>query len=94
MYAKANDAAMLLRELARLGPTSVSLDATDLPDLMGLDPEGAYLAWTVELQTDQPESAIQDVFEFVDADCDVDIRRFEPPSRHRRRGSVPHRRST
>jgi two-component system chemotaxis sensor kinase CheA len=76
MYAKANDSAMLLRELARLGPTSVSLDATDLPDLMNLDPEGAYLAWTVELQTDQPESAIQEVFEFVDSDCDIDIRRF------------------
>jgi two-component system chemotaxis sensor kinase CheA len=76
MYAKANDSAMLLRELARLGPTSVSLDATGLPDLMNLDPEGAYLAWTVELQTDQPESAIQEVFEFVDSDCDVEIRRF------------------
>ncbi|WP_158744814.1 chemotaxis protein CheA [Acidisphaera sp. L21] len=74
MYAKANDAVMLLRELARLGPTSVSLDASDLPDLATLEPEGAYLAWTVQLQTDQPESSIQEVFEFVDCDCDVDIK--------------------
>ena len=74
MYAKANDAAMLLRELARLGPTTVSLDATELPDLASLDPEGAYLAWTIELRTEQPESSIHEVFEFVDCDCDVDVR--------------------
>ncbi len=74
MYAKANDAVMLLRELGRLGTTTVSLDASDLPDLAAMDPEGAYLAWTVDLQTEQPMSAIQEVFEFVDCDCDVDIR--------------------
>ena len=78
MYAKANDAAMLLRELARLGTTTVSLDATDLPDLPSLDPEGAYLAWTVELRTEQPESSIHEVFEFVDCDCDVDVRPAAP----------------
>ena len=97
MYAKANDAAMLLRELARLGPTSVSLDTTELPDLMSLDPEGAYLAWTIDLQTDQPESSIQEVFEFVDSDCDVEIRQFavaEPEPTHRRLGSSPRRKWT
>ena len=80
MYAKANDAVMLLRELARLGSTAVTLDATDLPDLVTLDPEGAYLAWTVELRTEQPVSAIQEVFEFVDCDCDVDIQPAAPPA--------------
>ncbi len=79
MYAKANDAVMLLRELARLGPITVSLDASGLPDLAMLDPEGAYLAWTVALRTDQPQSAIQEVFEFVDCDCDLDIRIAAPP---------------
>ncbi len=78
MYAKANDAVMLLRELARLGPITVTLDASELPDLAAMDPEGAYLAWTVGLRTDQPESAIQEVFEFVDCDCEVDIRAATP----------------
>ena len=78
MYAKANDAVMLLRELARLGPTTVSLDSSELPDLAAMDPEGAYLAWTVELRTEQPASAIQDVFEFVDCDCDVEIHAAVP----------------
>ena len=73
LYAKANEAGILLRELGRLGSLSVSLDASELPDLATLDPEGAYLAWTAELQTDQPEAAVRDVFEFVDGDCELDI---------------------
>jgi two-component system chemotaxis sensor kinase CheA len=73
MYAKANDAGPLLRELGRLGPVSVTLDASELPDLAAMDPEGSYLAWTARLETDQPESAIREVFEFVEGDCDLDI---------------------
>ena len=75
MYAKANDAALLLRELGRLGDAYVTLDTTDLPRLADLDPEGAYLAWTVRLTTEQPESAIREVFEFVDGDCTLTIER-------------------
>ena len=73
MYAKANDATLLLRELLMLGTASVTLEAEALPSLPDLDPEGAYLSWNVELQTSQPEAAIQEVFEFVEGDCDVAI---------------------
>lgn len=73
MYAKANDAGLLLRELGRLGRAEVALDATSLPSLDRLEPEGAYLAWTVTLETTEPVSAIRDVFEFVDGDCDLTI---------------------
>ena len=44
LYAKANEAALLLRELARLGETVVELDDSALPPLTDLDPEAAYLA--------------------------------------------------
>ena len=80
LYAKANETALLLRELARLGDTSVSLDTTDLPSLAELDPEGAYCAWTIELQTTEPLAAIRDVFEFVDGDCDLEITSLDQPS--------------
>jgi two-component system chemotaxis sensor kinase CheA len=80
MYAKANDAALLLRELRRLGPTSVTLDSTALPSLAELDPEGAYLAWTVTLTTAEPESAIRDVFDFVDGDCELQITPANAPA--------------
>jgi two-component system chemotaxis sensor kinase CheA len=73
LYAKANETALLLRELGRLGPIEVELDASALPPLADLDPEAAYLAWTVTLTADVAESAIREVFEFVDADLDLDI---------------------
>ena len=73
LYAKGNDAALLLRELTLLGTTEVTLDSASLPNLADLDPEGAYLAWTIELRTSRPQAAIFEVFEFVEGDCDVDI---------------------
>ena len=73
LYAKANETGILLRELGRLGAMTVTLDASGLPDLASLEPEGSYLTWTAELETDQPEAAIREVFEFVEGDCDLDI---------------------
>ena len=73
LYAKANEAAILLRELGRLGSAAVTLDASALPPFPDFDPEGAYLSWTIDLATAQPESAIREVFEFVEGDCELDI---------------------
>ncbi len=73
LYAKANEAAVLLRELGRLGSALVTLDASALPSFPDLHPEGAYLSWTIDLATAQPESAIREVFEFVEGDCELDI---------------------
>ncbi len=73
LYAKANEAGLLLRELAKLGKTQVSCDSSALPLLPALDPEGAYLAWTVTLTTSRDEAAIREIFEFVDVDCELEI---------------------
>ncbi|HEY3947454.1 chemotaxis protein CheA [Phenylobacterium sp.] len=73
LYAKANETALLLRELARLGAIEVACDACGLPDLAGLDPEAAYLAWTVTLTSDVDETSVREVFEFVDGDCELEI---------------------
>ncbi len=73
LYAKANETAVLLRELAQLGETTIICDASGLPLLPELDPEGAYLAWRIELTTNQDEAAVRELFEFVEWDCDFDI---------------------
>jgi len=73
LYAKANEAALLLRELSRLGDAQVELDTEDLPPLGELDPEAAYLAWTVTLNGDTDETTIREVFEFVDGDCELEV---------------------
>jgi two-component system chemotaxis sensor kinase CheA len=73
LYAKANEAALLLRELGRLGEIVVELDDSGLPALTDLDPEAAYLAWTVTVTGDADETAIREVFEFVDGDCELEV---------------------
>ena len=73
LYAKANETGLLLRELKRLGDIEVSIDGSELPGLAELEPEHAYLSWTIVLTTDRSQSDIQEVCEFVDGDCDLTI---------------------
>jgi two-component system, chemotaxis family, sensor kinase CheA len=79
LYAKANETAILLRELRRLGSVEVRLDTAHLPELSELDPEGAYLTWHIKLTSNCDESAIRHVFEFVEDDCALSITPPEPP---------------
>ncbi len=73
LYAKANEAALLLRELARLGDSTVTVDTSELPAFDAIDPEAAYLAWTVTLPATVDEDSIREVFEFVDGDCELTV---------------------
>jgi two-component system chemotaxis sensor kinase CheA len=77
LYAKANETALLLRELLRLGEAEVEIDTSQLPALADLDPEGAYLSWTVTLTTDRDAAAVREIFEFVEDDCELEV--FERP---------------
>lgn len=80
LYANANEAAVLMRELGRLGDAQVRCDHPDLPLLPDLDPEGAYLSWTIDLKTEKGEAEIREVFEFVDGDCELSIERVVAPA--------------
>ncbi|MFT4184087.1 MAG: chemotaxis protein CheA, partial [Rhizobium sp.] len=77
LYAKGNDATLLLRDLARIGELSVHCDMDGLPALDQLDAEGAYLAWTISIKTDKGEDAIRTVFEFAEWDCELDVHRID-----------------
>ena len=79
LYAKANEAALLLRAVRGLGPTETTLDRSLLPELQELDPEGAYLSWRITLKSDCSEQDILDLFEFVEDDCRLEITRAESP---------------
>ena len=72
LYAKANEPAVLLRELARLGRSEIQLDSSDLPTLDDLEPEAAHLHWVVTVDT-ADEDAIREVFDFVEGDCELTI---------------------
>lgn len=73
MYAHANETGLLLRELGRLGPITVSLDDSAVPALDVLDVEENHLIWTIELAAPVTEAAVREVFDFVETDCDLSV---------------------
>ncbi|MCW4116637.1 chemotaxis protein CheA [Aurantimonas sp. MSK8Z-1] len=73
MYAKANEAGRLIREVLALGDGQVTCDTSEIPLLGELDPEGAYLVWTIDLQTEVGEDQIREIFEFAEMDCELTI---------------------
>ncbi|MBP2235666.1 two-component system chemotaxis sensor kinase CheA [Sinorhizobium kostiense] len=73
LYAKGNDATLLLRDLSRLGEMSIRCDMDRLPALEEMNPEAAYFSWEISLKTEKGEEAIRSVFEFAEWDCDLDV---------------------
>ena len=80
MFKRANEPLLLIRELGGLGMTTVEIDQSAVPALDDIDPEAAYLRWTVELETPAAIDAVRDVFEFASDDCDLEIVDLSPPA--------------
>jgi two-component system chemotaxis sensor kinase CheA len=80
MYANANETALLLRELGRLGPISVELDDSGLPPLDALDPAENHLTWIIRLEAPVAEAAVREVFDFVEGDCDLSVEPADGPA--------------
>ncbi len=78
LYAKANEPFLLLRELGRLGSVEVRADLSGMPELAALDSDQAYLAWDIVLRGCNDRAKIDEVFEFVTDDCELDIREDVP----------------
>ncbi|ACM00611.1 chemotaxis protein CheA [Cereibacter sphaeroides] len=74
LYACGNDTSILFRVLGDLGRMEVRLDRSRLPDFDALDWQESWLDWHLTLQTDEPEHQIDEVFEFVEDLCRLEIR--------------------
>jgi two-component system chemotaxis sensor kinase CheA len=72
-----NEPIRMFRELAELGALSVEVNEEELPPFTDLDPEICYLSWQLTLSGDVDEAAINEVFEWVDGDCELSIERLE-----------------
>jgi two-component system chemotaxis sensor kinase CheA len=68
-----NDPVRMFSELAELGEMTVTLNDSDLPAFSDMEPEDSYLSWTIELQGDVQREAIDEIFEWVEGDCDLSI---------------------
>ncbi len=79
LYQRANEPLILIRELRELGGFLAKADAEAVPPLDQIQPEGAYIKWEFEIETDRGEQAIRDVFEFVLDDCLLEITCLNPP---------------
>lgn len=73
LFRHANEPLLLIRELKRLGEVDVSCDTSNLPKLAALEPEDAYLSWTLVIRTEKSRDDVAEVFEFVEDDCDLSI---------------------
>ncbi len=73
LYANANETALVLRELNRLGTMEATCDASALPDLESIDPNGAYFSWSIRLTSDHEIADVREVFEFVEGEAELSI---------------------
>ena len=64
---------LIVRELEMLGGTIIGVDLSRLPSLRDLEPEHAYLGWTISVPGTVDESAIGECFDFVAPESIVDI---------------------
>ncbi|WP_341809097.1 chemotaxis protein CheA [Xanthomonas oryzae pv. oryzicola] len=76
-----NSPLKLIRNLRGLGSVeSIHTDISQLPAFDDLDPEANYLGFQILLRSDADRAAIEDVFEFVREDCDLDIVAMPAPT--------------
>ena len=73
LFQTGTDPGVFLDDLRALGTANITGLTDELPDLDALDPEQCYLHWQIDLATTGNESAIREVFAFVEDDCDLDI---------------------
>jgi two-component system chemotaxis sensor kinase CheA len=73
LFARGNDPLRMMRELAGLGELESNADVSALPAFADLEPQSCYLAWNLVLTGDVAESAIRQVFEWAEGDCDLQI---------------------
>lgn len=67
------DPGMFLDGLRALGPCEIDALVDTLPPLAALDAEQCHLGWEIRLATAAPESAIRDVFCFIEGDCELTV---------------------
>lgn len=73
LFERGNEPAHLLRELSELGEMRANCDVSALPEFADIVPTEAYFHWIIDLISDAPENAIQEIFDFVDGDCELRI---------------------
>ncbi|MGC1459822.1 MAG: chemotaxis protein CheA [Steroidobacteraceae bacterium] len=72
-FERGTDPVRIFRELAVLGNLLVTAHLEALPSCQDMRPGRCYLSWSLSLVSDAPESAIREIFEWVNADCELTV---------------------
>jgi two-component system chemotaxis sensor kinase CheA len=78
MLRHGNDPLRMLRELSQLGALQVRVDASKLPSLAELEPEHCLLSWHIELRGTTERAAVEQIFEWAESECELDIQPLAP----------------
>ncbi len=73
MMQTGNDPLRILRELASLGDMEVEGDISLLPVFAQFDPEECYLSWNIHLKAGVDRLQIDEVFDWVEDECDLAV---------------------
>ncbi len=73
MMQRGNDPLRLIRELAELGPCEVESDASLIPEWEHFEPLNSYISWTIRLNKYAPRTSIEEIFSWVEDECDLAI---------------------
>lgn len=73
LFHTGNDPVRMFRELESLGSLTVEADMNSLPAFVDLVPEDAYMGWTITLLGNVTREDIDDVFSWVEDECDLTI---------------------
>lgn len=73
MLKTGNDPVRMFKELSELGELDVKVDTSFLPEFSDCDPEECFLSWELELKGDVKREQIDEIFEWVDGDCELEI---------------------
>ena len=73
MLQTGNDPVRMFRELNALGDLTSVPDTSSLPEFLLMDPESSSLSWVITLKGDIEKSSIEEVFDWVEDECDLSI---------------------
>ena len=80
LFARGNDPLRMMRELSQMGELESGADVSALPAFAAMDPQSCYIAWNLRLSADVEESAIRQVFEWAEGDCELQIKLVGAPA--------------
>lgn len=79
-----NDPVRLFRELNALGQLTSNVNIQDIPPFSELDPEECNISWELKLVSDASESAVREIFSWVEEDCELEIAPLAKPKKKKK----------